>query len=795
MSRSKLESVGQKARRYRERSNSNTEVKENMKVAITAKKVVILLMTMALAVAFVACQGAAGVPGEPGTPGAPAKQAPYVALELPDLPGLVQGTSDTVDLSKAFGDPDKQTLTLSATSSDTAIVDASVSGTTLTVTGVGVGTTSVVVTATDTDDLSVAQSVQVTVTAAPPEPDPPVTIDDVKTNYPSLVITPTTAADASMEIELPADHTLISEDPTVVTVAEKAAAVSTPTASIQWASATADTTAAKNVWVITAVKRGITNVDVLDTSGASVHTIRVRVAVDPPAPEPDPVAPTKTDIPDQKLYKDDPPATIALSDHFKHANAITYTVSSSPPDIVVPVVAEGILTLTPRVANETIVAVTATADGESVTDMFTVTVVPGSKPPPTPPDADGDGVADADDNCPDVANAGQEDADEDGLGDACDDTPDGESEQPMRPDTIEGKDEKVSVTVEEGQVLSSDNNLIVRPNKKSATEWELIGAMRGGPVKIRVIDDGEEVDSFEVTVENSPPKAIVPAAVYTLESTTAEDFYRVVTPGADNLADTDPAGEFDLDMLFAYPDEGAPGHTRRFEITSSPQIKAMLVKDTEDKLRVDVIREDGNNFAITVVAVDDDDAESDPVTLNVNTLPVLPKQYWLRQDKRGGLADVTIENRQSKSIAIEDRVTHVLQLAGVPDNPSDDPAAATAGFEFASRFLSTLTSEADDIPDFSAATLNEPDATPTSAVSYYTVKKKGAGSINNVGFSTAEIAGVSVATDEAPAVSFTLHGITSSTIVITYHVWADYDGDAAFTEKKKEEEFRVTVNP
>jgi hypothetical protein len=34
-------------------------------------------------------------------------------------------------------------------------------------------------------------------------------------------------------------------------------------------------------------------------------------------------------------------------------------------------------------------------------------------------DADGDGVADEDDNCPGVANVGQGDSDGDGLGDAC----------------------------------------------------------------------------------------------------------------------------------------------------------------------------------------------------------------------------------------------------------------------------------------------------------------------------------------------------------------------------------------
>ncbi len=59
----------------------------------------------------------------------------------------------------------------------------------------------------------------------------------------------------------------------------------------------------------------------------------------------------------------------------------------------------------------------------------------GNDDPMAIADADGDGIEDSVDNCPNIANAGQEDNDGDGIGNVCDPTPDGNA--PQDGDTIE----------------------------------------------------------------------------------------------------------------------------------------------------------------------------------------------------------------------------------------------------------------------------------------------------------------------------------------------------------------------
>lgn len=87
--------------------------------------------------------------------------------------------------------------------------------------------------------------------------------------------------------------------------------------------------------------------------------------------------------------------------------------------------------LDPVDAGAFVVGLTFTDD---VTEQFTFTMVPDVI---DTTDTDGDGIGDTFDNCPAVANAGQEDSDGDGIGDACD-TSEADTTPPMITPTVAG---------------------------------------------------------------------------------------------------------------------------------------------------------------------------------------------------------------------------------------------------------------------------------------------------------------------------------------------------------------------
>ena len=139
------------------------------------KKIAFLVMTMALAVALVACQaatpGKAGEPGEPGEPGEAGGVPPRSIEDIADVSLKLAGPMATkaIVVTNNFNDPDAKagdSLDLSAKSSDETIVTVATSGMTVTVTAVALGEANVTVTVTDKDSLTAKDTFKVTVAAS-----------------------------------------------------------------------------------------------------------------------------------------------------------------------------------------------------------------------------------------------------------------------------------------------------------------------------------------------------------------------------------------------------------------------------------------------------------------------------------------------------------------------------------------------------------------------------------------------------------------------------------------------------
>ena len=351
MSRSKLESAGYEARRYRKRPNetSNSEVKETMKVSITAKQAVILFMTMALAVVMVACQGAVKPPAT-------------VAKEIGDIEFAAGAGASKITLTGYF---EVTSPTYTAKSSNTSVATVSVSEAVLTVTPVGAGTANVEVTATG-DEGTVSQTFKVTVNAPPPTP----------ANNPPTVRT------------IP-DEALMVGDTETVTLSRYADdsegdALTYSAASSNDAVATASV--AGDVLTITAVAEGTATITVTVSDGTNSPVNRefdVEVTATPPVEPPGPPneRPEQTLIDDIDDMRREGTRELDLSDYYDDpdGDTLTYTATSSDEMVATVSVSGSMLTITGVGVGTARITVIAMDGTDEVRQTFTVTV--GSQAP------------------------------------------------------------------------------------------------------------------------------------------------------------------------------------------------------------------------------------------------------------------------------------------------------------------------------------------------------------------------------------------------------------------------------
>ena len=277
----------------------------------------------------------------------PKNRAPVVDSAIPDETLTVGGSVGEVDFSLHFSDPDDDTLTYGAASTDTAIATVSVSGSLLTITPVAVGTVTVATTATDTENVSTPQSFSVTVNPANQPP--------TATTIPSQTIKNGQTATVNLGSYF--------TDPEGETLTYTATASDTSIITVSLSSATL---------TISTVAEGTTAIDVKATDPGgqfAFQTVNVSVTSSNNAP-------VAIQIPDKTVYVNQN-FTVALGSYFTDADSdpMTYTASSSTTYKATVSLSGATLTVNGIEAGTASIRVTATdSRGDSATQSFSVTV-------------------------------------------------------------------------------------------------------------------------------------------------------------------------------------------------------------------------------------------------------------------------------------------------------------------------------------------------------------------------------------------------------------------------------------
>ena len=281
-------------------------------------------------------------------------RAPVVANAIEDQTVAVDAT-ETVALGSVFGDPDGDTLTLSASTSSAGTATVSLSGTTLSIEGVAAGTATVTVTATDPGGLQISDTFDVTVTAPPPVNRAPAVA--------SAISDQTLAVNATETVALAS----VFSDPDGDALTLSASTSSPGTATVSLSGTTLS---------LTGVAAGTATVTVTATDPGGLRisdTFDVTVTAPPPVNRAPAVA---SAISDQTLAVN-ATETVALASVFSDPDGDTLTLSASTSSAGTATVSLSGTTLSIEGVAAGTATVTVTAsdpDGLEISTSFVVTV-------------------------------------------------------------------------------------------------------------------------------------------------------------------------------------------------------------------------------------------------------------------------------------------------------------------------------------------------------------------------------------------------------------------------------------
>jgi hypothetical protein len=199
---------------------------------------------------------------------------------------------------------------------------------------------------------------------------------------------------------------------------------------------------------------------------------------------------------------------------------------------------------------------------------------------PVVTDTDGDGIADAEDNCPTVANPGQEDADEDDLGNACDSN----SYAPavlMPADDADGNEGDTLAT--SGAFSDADGNSTLAITKLSGDgtvldngdgtwSWNLLTGDNGSGTIVVEASDGEHAeatDSFDWSASNVDPSKTADSFNFNLYTGVANASVSFSDPGWLDVVTADFSGIADPATATAGPDLGPAPLTGTFSTSQT----------------------------------------------------------------------------------------------------------------------------------------------------------------------------------------------------------------------------------